>query len=50
MDKIVAAAPMRDFILVFTERGKIYQVSYNDRIMIKIELLHHMRFSGLDND
>lgn len=35
MDKIVAACPMRDFVLVFTEQGKIFRV-YRDNVSDKL--------------
>lgn len=39
MDKVVAATPMRDFVLVFTEQGRIYRIWYGDLTDIRIENL-----------
>lgn len=30
MDKVVAATQYRDFILIFTERGKVYKLVWKD--------------------
>lgn len=48
MDRIVAATQMRDFVLIFTERGLIYRAVWNEltrslefRLENKIELRDH---------
>lgn len=45
MDRIVTATPFRDFVLVFTERGMIYKVQWNEMYSdVTIQLISSLDF------
>jgi hypothetical protein len=38
MDKVVAAVAYRDYVLVFTEQGKIFKIEHDSLYKIRIQV------------
>lgn len=43
MDKVVTAVQFRDYVLVITEQGKIFQVWHNETSVISVAILHQLK-------
>lgn len=43
MDRVVAATQYRDYVLIITEQGKIFQVWHNDSTVISVAILHQLK-------